>query len=468
MENSRRIKLLGLDFGSTTSSALVASAYLHGGRGSGRQELSDFRIEYRSEPVFTPMSESRLDEGAIARLVDQWLSEARFDPSLLHSAGAIVTGLAALKENSRALSEILRSRVGEAVLAVADDPRLESWYAFMGSAHRLSVRNPTLSFLNLDIGGGTTNVALGRRGDVRVTGSYFIGARHVCFRPGSYEITGLTSQGAAALEGARLKKRVGDVLSESEVASLVALLVRGLEAIVSGRKEPLLNTLHHAEFSSTFEGASAITFSGGVGELVYHAHRTGELPTTTLFGDLGIDLARRILSSPLLSRDLDRFVPETLGRATVYGVAMHHAELSGVTLFLPDAGRLPLRDLPIIGRITAESTPSEIEECLRRVKEARGGGCLRISDVPPVVAEVRRVGECLRDALQSIGYPAMTPLVLFVDENFGKTLGNYVTDWGSRAFSVIVIDEIDPERASFASLGKLREGSVPVSFYGFQ
>ena len=60
-----------------------------------------------------------------------------------------------------------------------------------------------------------------------------------------------------------------------------------------------------------------VTFSGGVGELIYQQVAGEGLPTTTYFGDLGIDLARRIIASPLLAANLEQFVPENRGRATV-------------------------------------------------------------------------------------------------------------------------------------------------------
>jgi hypothetical protein len=55
---------------------------------------------------------------------------------------------------------------------------------------------------------------------------------------------------------------------------------------------------------------------------------------------------------------------------------------------------------------------------------------------------------------------------LFASGNIGKTLGNFVTDWGRLRFPLVVIDEVDPGDAQFATVGKLRGQVVPVSFYG--
>jgi hypothetical protein len=48
----------------------------------------------------------------------------------------------------------------------------------------------------------------------------------------------------------------------------------------------------------------------------------------------------------------------------------------------------------------------------------------------------------------------------------GKALGGYVSQWGSTAVTVIVLDEIEPLDARFVQIGSLRDQMVPISFYG--
>ena len=63
---SRAIKLVGLDCGSTTTSAVVAEAKLTTGA-LGRVEITDLVPILRSEMIFTPLDGQRLDAGALAR-----------------------------------------------------------------------------------------------------------------------------------------------------------------------------------------------------------------------------------------------------------------------------------------------------------------------------------------------------------------------------------------------------------------
>ena len=60
----------------------------------------------------------------------------------------------------------------------------------------------------------------------------------------------------------------------------------------------------------------------------------------------------------------------------------------------------------------------------------------------------------------------LKPLVLLIEGNFGKTLGNYITHWGKLSLALVVIDEVAMRDAHFVNLGKLQQGLVPVSFYG--
>src|SRR5262249_51655475 len=158
------VKLVGLDFGTTTSSAVVATARLTRNSVTGRTDLSDIRESYRSELIFTPLCGDRLDERTLDACLHRWLTAGEVRPGEVFGGGALLTGLTAQRDNAAALVSLIRRRLGDALIATADDPCLESWLAFMGSCAALSRAHPDRLFLNLDIGGGTTNLALGRAG----------------------------------------------------------------------------------------------------------------------------------------------------------------------------------------------------------------------------------------------------------------------------------------------------------------
>ncbi|MDI1449649.1 ethanolamine ammonia-lyase reactivating factor EutA [Polyangium sp. 6x1] len=472
---SGTVSLLGLDFGSTTSSAMVASAAMVRNCVTGRVELSRLAEEYRSVPVFTPLREGRIDEAAVAALLERWLAEGHLQGKEVFGGGALITGLSAERQNAAALASLLRARLGDAILVASGDANLESWMAFLGSCARLSRRHPEVEVLNLDIGGGTTNLALGIDGEVRRTGCLFVGARHLQVEPGTYRIVAVSRYARALLDHLGIARGPGDTLSAEDVDAVLSFYVALLEAAVTGRAEvfaaPIARLHRHTELeieppASVAPAARVVTLSGGVGALVYEHLRGAPWPSTTFFGDLGVDLAERILSSDVLARDLAAFVPDHFGRATVFGMMRHSMDISGATVFLSSPDVLPLRDLPILGRLGSDAEPGRVQALLRLVRESPSGGCLRIEWTGPTLAAVRRLGAWLGDELKARPLRPEQALVLFVAENVGKTLGQYVSDWGKSPVKLVVVDEVVVKDARFAQIGRMKDHVVPVWVHG--
>lgn len=67
------VKLIGLDFGTTTSSAVVAHAELVQNSVTGKRELGHVQERFRSEMIFTPWQDQELDVAALERSVVDWL-----------------------------------------------------------------------------------------------------------------------------------------------------------------------------------------------------------------------------------------------------------------------------------------------------------------------------------------------------------------------------------------------------------
>ncbi|WP_437797432.1 ethanolamine ammonia-lyase reactivating factor EutA [Sorangium sp. So ce693] len=464
-----QVTLLGLDFGSTTSCAVAASATLTRAAGSGRVELGALEERYRSEMALTPFAGDALDLDAAAALLDRWLAEAGVAPGALFGGGAIVTGLAARRRNADALAALIRARVGEALLAVAEDPCLESWVAFMGSAAPLSRARPGEPLVNLDIGGGTTNIALGLAGEVQRTGCLLVGARHVALDPRSRRLRALSPEALAAFDHLGLRRGPGEVLPQAEAEAVVAFYVDLLEAAITGRADAFdaPAAARHVQVPFALpEGIAAptLTFSGGVGELIYAGLAGCPLLEPAHHGDLGVDLARAILASPRLSARVA--TPASMGRATAYGLLRHATQLSGATLFLPRPERLPLRDLPILARLSPVSSDAELDHAVDLFRRSTRGGCLEIAVDDVSAATLKRLGARIAGALRRAGPIPEHPLVLLTAKNAGKTLGGYVTGWGALPIDLLVIDEVQAHGARFVQVGRLCDQILPVSFYG--
>ncbi len=465
---TRSVTMVGLDCGSTTSCLVAARGRLIIGA-LGRVEVLDVAETYRSETVFTPFEGPRIDAARLSEYLDGWLSAAGVVAEDIFSGGALITGLAAQRDNAAVIRELLSARLADAVVAAADAPRLESWLAFMGNCHALSVANAQTPILNLDVGGGTTNVAVGINGQVLATGSLFVGARHFQFDPGSYRLSGLSPLAANLLRNLHVDRDLGEELTSAEVGRIVDFYLRLLVATIAGDAPPANNPLANEHVQAPFampqlNGQSpAITLSGGVGQLVYRL-TLGECPSRSQFGDLGGELAQAILNCPAIADRLS-LVPEGLGHATVFGLLRHSTEVSGATLYLPNPEQLPLSDVPLLGRVRRDSTDAQVAELLSLVAASGRAGAVQVELASQDLDDLRQVGQGLAAGLAAHPLPRGTTLVLLVDVNLGKTLGNYVTRWGNLDVDLIVVDEVPPREAQFVRIGRLRETVVPLWLY---
>jgi ethanolamine utilization protein EutA len=464
------VTLIGLDFGTTTSSAVAARAKLIHNSVTRRTELTGVVESFRSPMSLTPITNKRLDEVRITKLLDGWLEAAVGADEPIFGGGALLTGLTAQAENAELLVNLIRQRIGDAVVARADDPRRESWLAFMGSCARLSQRHPDRRFVNLDIGGGTSNLALGANGEVLATGCLFVGARHVQVEPGTYRIVQLSGYARRLFEYLGIAKDRNDELSSREVERILGCYVDWLVAAVTGDERafaaPIARLHQQVAFAHQPRPTDRVTLSGGVGELVYAAVQGRDLPGTTAFGDLGIDLAQRLLNHSPWADDFRKFVPEGGGRATSFGLLRHSTQISGSTLFLSRTDLLPLRDVPILGTIDSSMPSDHWQALLQFLSSSNSGGCVQIRMADASAAAVRALGTAIADSLEAISLSPDRPLIVIVAGNVGKALGHYITRWGTRPRTLAVIDEIPLSDARFVHLGRPHDGVVPVSFYG--
>jgi ethanolamine utilization protein EutA len=337
----------------------------------------------------------------------------------------------------------------------------------MGNCHELSQAHPDTPILNIDLGGGTANLALGLNGQVLATGWLFVGARHFRFEPGSYRLLEMSPLAQSLLEALSIRRSIGDELSDRGVAAVVDFYVARLVEAIEGRMPLDEIAIRHVQADIALPHIDgerlAITLSGGVGQLVYQMRREPTDFAHTEFGDLGGELARGILRCDAIARRLT-LVPQGLGRATVLGLLRHSTELSGSTLYLPHPERLPLENVPIVGQLDEHSSSDRFVSLLELVAAAGHAAAIQV-DLPQDLSAVRQVGELMATALASHPLPDGLTLVLLLESNLGKALGNYVTRWGKLEVDLIVIDEVPRRGAQFLRLGRRRETVAPLWLY---
>ena len=369
------------------------------------------------------------------------------------------------------LIEIVRSRLGDALVATADDPCLEAWLAFQASAAGLSKSHPERWVINLDIGGGTTNIAVGKAGEVFRTGSLFVGARHVQFVPGTYRIAQAVRICPQAVRSFGDRPRSPAMCSTRPRSRRSSISISAARSSRDGRSKRLRRVHRVAASASLARAVRTFAIRSSRSLAAWASWFTTAcagkpLPSTTFFGDLGIDLAKRLLDSPRWSAHFAEFRAGLCGaRDRVRFVAAHDAD------FGQHAVPVRSRDAPIAkpahprprrsqidSRANPRYSPTGRAKSARRMRAGRRGR--RQRRWPPIGRENRggpggdrfskraTVGAAGRGELSARRWVSM---FLAGDQ---------------RRCKLMVLDEIAIRDARFVQIGGLRDQVVPVSFYG--
>src|SRR5207244_11376478 len=167
----------------------------------------------------------------------------------------------------------------EFVCATAGN-HMEAMLAAYGSGAAKVSHDQDLRVLNVDIGGGTTKVAVIEGGRVLETAAVHIGGRLLVVN-GEHRITRLDPAGRALARRAGLRWDLGKQVSDAELDALADWMAETLcSAILESTEESYLT-----EPLRDLSGVEGVMFSGGVGEYVY-----GRVERD--FGDLGGRLGR--------------------------------------------------------------------------------------------------------------------------------------------------------------------------------
>jgi ethanolamine utilization protein EutA (predicted chaperonin) len=342
---------------------------------------------------------------------------------------------------------------------------MEAMLAAYGSGAAKVSHDRDGRLLNIDIGGGTTKLALVERGTVIGTAAIHIGARLIVV-DGQGRITRLDPAGAnlARLAGFdwKLDQRVGG----PDLDRLADWMAEALcDAIVRQKHEQLYLTDRLADL----QDIKGIMVSGGVGEYVYGNEERD-------FGDLGrrfgLALRKRLdagrLPWPLLPAG------ECI-RATAFGASEYSVQLSGNTVYVSQPGELlPRKNLQVLQPALAfnEQIDSEIVAAAIRAHleafdlvegETEVALAFRWSGEPSyerLSGFARAVTLALKRTIEQAH-----PLYLILDGDVAQTVGGILKeDWGI-ASEVLVIDGVALRDFDYIDLGRIRMPSrtVPVT-----
>ncbi len=336
---------VGIDIGSSGTQVIFSRINLrrYGEDLTSRYYVVSRETLFQSPVALTPYSsDERIDEVALGAIIDGAYAAAGVKPEEIDTGVVILTGEALRRENAQAIAGLLAEQRGDFVTATAGH-HMESMLAAYGSGASKVSYDGDKRLLNIDIGGGTTKLAVIEKGNVIATAALHIGGRlHVVDAIG--RLVRLDPAGKFHAREAGFYWNRGDVLSPSQLDRLAESMADLLIAALTRR--PLPHAIEHLYLTDPivdFGRIDGVMFSGGVGEYVYGREQRD-------FGDMG-----RRLGAAIRRRIDDGALPWSVLpageciRATALGASEYSVQLSGNTSYISKPGELlPRRNLQVL------------------------------------------------------------------------------------------------------------------------
>ena len=463
-EDEIELTSVGVDIGSSTSHLVFSRLLLE--RLDNRYIVSERTVLHESDVLLTPYAgDQSIDAQALGAFIDAQYAKAGLTPESIDSGALILTGVAVRRSNARAIGDLFAAQAGKFVSVSAGDALETTLAAFGSGAAARSIRE-TARVMNIDIGGGTTKIAVCEAGALVDLTAIDIGARIIALDAQGVVVR-IEEAGRRFAQDAGVDLHLGARLTSAQLQRMAELMAeRIFEAAGVAVLDPTTTSLLRLPPLLAESLPDVLTFSGGVSEYIYGREPQG-------FGDLGPFLAQAVKAKaatwgPRLA------VPDQGIRATVIGASQYTVQVSGSTIYVEPSGQLPVRNVPIIAPVLdldaevldGPAITLAIQRALRRFDLHEGeqsvGLCYRWQGS----ATFARLDAFCRAVAQ--GMKAITdqghPLLLVGEADCGGLIGIHCHEEAHMACPVISIDGINLKELDFIDIGAMLEtsGAVPV------
>jgi ethanolamine utilization protein EutA len=308
---------VGIDVGSSTSHLMFARVHLQRLTTalSSRFVVVGREVLWRSPILLTPyVSDNTIDVSQLATFFDAAFVEAKLTRDQIDSGAVILTGEALKRNNAEAITHLFAAESGKFVCASAGH-HMECAMAAHGSGAAALSRKEKTAVVNIDIGGGTTKLAIVDKGNIVATAAVEVGGRLIAFDENN-KIVRLEGPALRHPQKAGVEVALGKVLTEADKQKIVDTMLNVmLEVLGQGTLEGLTEELMVTEALPHEPKPTLITFSGGVAEYIFE-RETGDRQ------DLGRLLGQSIVKAIKDKRIKARVVDPGQGiRAIVIGAS---------------------------------------------------------------------------------------------------------------------------------------------------
>ncbi|MGD9281088.1 MAG: ethanolamine ammonia-lyase reactivating factor EutA [Desulfobacterales bacterium] len=452
-----RIEILsvGVDVGSSTSHLVFSKLVLIKDEHSVTQRfnIEERDIIYEGSIINTPfLDDNTID---IDRLTDFFKKEyqhAEIDPADIQTGAVIITGESARKHNAKQIAEALSNDAGKFVAATAG-PNFESLIAAMGSGAAARSKDQKKTILSCDIGGGTSNIALTKNGEILSTSCISVGGR----------VLGVNAEGTIwridkpalkVMQHLGLNYKVGDQISKKDSQKIAGTLAQALFEVIRGpAKSALARELMLTDDLVFPARIDEYSFSGGVAELMYGGVNN--------YDDIGQILADQINSlTPELSAAV--IEPDNKIRATVIGAGAYSLSISGSSGFMDDKIAFPIRNVPVIrvdvdrSKLSVEHIISQINLSFQKFDVEEGKDIIALYFRDPVMASypqlelfARSIEGALTNSIQN-----KIPIILIFDTDIACGVGNVIRRETDLKTNLLSLDELNLKEGDWIDIGE--------------
>ena len=462
-EDEIKLTSVGVDIGSSTSHLVFSRLELS--QEGTRYVVKKRTVLSESEILLTPYTDDlTIDMERLERFINQQYERAELKREDVDTGALILTGVAVRRRNSRAIAELFAEEAGRFVSVTAGDG-LETTMAAHGSGAVARSGNEDAVVLNIDVGGGTSKIAVCAGGSVREVTAIDVGARLLAM-DGANNVVRIEEAGRRHGGKVGVELELGQIMNE-----------QSLEAIASEMADRLFEVVNQQELTDetrellrlpplAYRGkVDAVTFSGGVSEFIYGHAGNG-------FGDMGALLGREIrrrvegLGIPILE-------PSARIRATVIGASQYTIQVSGSTIFISPPDAVPVRNVPVV-RIDFEwdddidpaKVIGAIDNALRRLDLQDGRQPVALAfhwEGSATFARLQGFCGAVVEGLKPV-LDKGHPLLLVNDGDIGGILGLHFKEEMKLDAPIISVDGIALQEFDYIDVGALipSSGAVPV------
>jgi ethanolamine utilization protein EutA len=453
--NEIEILSVGVDVGSATSHLAFSTILLK------RDELSESRrffiqernVIYEGRIIATPLLDNHsIDIHTLTDFLKAEYKRAGIDPAAIQTGAVVVTGETAKKDNARQIAEALSKDAGKFVAATAG-PNFESLIAAMGSGATNRSKEQNKTILSCDIGGGTSNIAISKNGEIISTSCISVGAILLGVNAEG-KIWRIDEPARRVMNHIGLNYGMGDQIPKEDIERVVTKFAEALIEVITGpARSPLTKQLMvtaDLEFPNRIDEYS---FSGGVAELIYG--RNGN------YNDIGQILADKIksmtfkLASPVIE-------PTNKIRATVIGAGAYSLTISGSSGFRDEKLTFPIKNVPVMrvdvdrSKLSVEHVVSQINISFQRFDLNEGEETVALYFKDPVIASYPKLELFAKsiEAALPVSIEKNIPIILIFEKDIACSVGNVIRRETNLKTNLLSLDELILEEGDWIDIGE--------------